>query len=182
MLIIIVLGALQRRRHMQLIIGSEEGQRQIVIYVSIHPRQGKLYSVDTGFVPRFKQSLPRARDIRILLQRICNRRKVEVCKYYGEARQPCCVFPSVWRRLEVDLLRYHQIKFVEPFQTVATRQQSIDTLHYGENIADRRRGAGTHDLKKSRIGWIEVQHSAVLKEEILTLAWRPTTFSRLRHR
>src|SRR5580700_12043212 len=144
--------------------------------MSIHPRQSKLYSIDTGFVPRLKQSLPRAGDIRILLQRICNRRKVEVCKYYGEARQPCGVFPALWRRLEVDLLRHHRIKLVEPFQTVATRQYSIDTLHNGKNIGDRRRGGGIHDLEELRIRWFEVQHSAVLKEELLTLTRRPTSF------
>ena len=53
-----VLRALQRRRQMQLIIGLQQGRRQIVIDMSIHPRQSKLDAIDTGPVSRLKQSVP----------------------------------------------------------------------------------------------------------------------------
>ena len=90
-----------------------------------------------------------------------NRRKVEPGKNYVEARQPRGIFPTVCRRLSVDLLSHHQIKPVEPFEAVVTRQYAIDLLHHRNDIGDRRRGRATHDLKKLRVDGIEVRHSMI---------------------
>lgn len=53
-----MLGASQTWRQMQIVIGLQQGQRQVVINMSIDPRQGKLYPIDAGGGTSFKQSVP----------------------------------------------------------------------------------------------------------------------------
>jgi hypothetical protein len=53
-----MLRPLQTWLQMHLVIGLQQGQRQVVSYVSIHHRQGKLYPIDAGAGSGFKQSVP----------------------------------------------------------------------------------------------------------------------------
>src|SRR5258708_31554934 len=84
--IIIVLWTIQAGHQLQLVIGLEQGQRQVVIDVRIHSRQRELNAVHACFEAGLKQSIPRTRSVPRLIEKPGDRSKVESSKINIEPR------------------------------------------------------------------------------------------------
>src|ERR1700738_632424 len=111
-----MLRTIQTGGQMKILVGLQQSQRQIVIDMRVHSSQRELYAIDIRTISRLEQCKPGSWRIRRLGNSLGDGREIEFCKYHIKMRQPCLMFPTVWRRLRVDLLRHLQAEHVKPLE------------------------------------------------------------------
>src|ERR1700756_1251575 len=107
-----------------------------MVDMSVHTGERELNAIDSGVVARLKQRVPR-RGHGLAREKIADGIEVKARKNDVEASKPGRALPRATWRIQIDLLRHHEVEPVEPFKAVTRRQQRVDGLHACDYIRNR---------------------------------------------
>ncbi len=144
-------GAVRCRNQVQLGVGGQQGQREVVVDVCVHARERKLDAIDAGAVACLKQCAP-CRGHGVSTEETGDGGEVEAGEDDIEAGEPDWALPRATGRVQIDLLGHHEIEPVEPLEAVVHRQQCVDGLHARDHVRDRHRSRAVDEVVERLVG------------------------------